>query len=160
MEEKEKFYLREVEVRDKDLLLDWANEKTVRLNSFNTAHISSETHNKWFNEMMKDPLQIQYIMMLEDRPVGQIRFSLSDDLSEAEVDYSIDFQKRGLGLGKNLIKLGIEKIREQIPSVKKIIGKVKEDNIASEKCFTACGFITKFKQLEINCGDSKCHDTL
>ena len=142
------------------MLLNWANEKTVRQNSFNTAHISQETHDKWFDRMMKNPLEIQYIMMLENEPVGQIRFSLSDDLTEAEVDYSIDIKKRGLGLGKNLIELALKKIKEEKPGITKIVGRVKEDNIASEKCFKACGFTAKFKQLEINCGDSECHDTL
>lgn len=153
MEKEEIYFLRDVEPRDIDLLFCWANEKSVRQNSFHTERIPFEEHTKWFNNMINDPSEVQYIFMCEKTPIGQIRFSISDDHTYAEIDYSIDISKRGKGLGKKMISYALESFGKEYPQIKKIIGKVKEGNIASEKSFIDCGFSLNYKQFEINYGE-------
>ena len=153
MQKDENLYLRTVEKDDMELLFRWANDAAVRNNSFSPEPISLETHIKWFKGMMEDPSVMQYILMCNDSPIGQIRFSLSDDKTQAETDYSIDPGERGKGYGSRLIELGIRRLKEDVPDLKKIIGKVKEGNTASETCFKKNGFFVKYKHLETDCGD-------
>ena len=150
MEKEEMYFLRDVEPEDMELLFRWANEKSVRQNSFHTEPIPFDDHIKWFNNMINDPFEVQYIFMNEETPIGQIRFSISDDYTYAEIGYSIDISKRGKGIGKKMISYALELFNKEYPQIKKIIGKVKEGNIASEKSFIDCGFSLNYKQFEIN----------
>ena len=58
-----KTYLRTAEETDMMLLFEWANELSVRQNSFSTEEISYEEHKNWFQELQRDPQRRQYIYM-------------------------------------------------------------------------------------------------
>ncbi|MCR4745636.1 MAG: GNAT family N-acetyltransferase [Lachnospiraceae bacterium] len=131
-------FLREVEKDDLELLYSWVNEESVRKYAFDSHIITLEEHTAWFNRMMSDPNQIQFIMMVQESPVGQIRFSV--DGSEAEIDYSISQHYRGCGYGREIIRIGIKKMNQVRPNVKKLIGRVKATNSASIKCFMSNKF--------------------
>lgn len=141
------FDLRMVTKDDIDLLFAWANDSQVRKNAFHTEKISYEEHRKWFSKLINDQSQIQYIFMLNGEPVGQIRFSISED--EAKIDYSIAPTKRGNGYGRIMLKLAQEEFLKTYPTVKTLIGQVKTGNHSSEKCFTECGFDEVFSQFEL-----------
>ena len=143
-------YLRPANENDMELLFVWANDETVRINSFNTNPIKKEEHEKWFSKILKDDKTVQYILMDGTVPAGQIRYSLSDDMTEAEIGYSISKEFRNKGLGKKIVALGSEKLKEDVPSVKTVIARVKEGNTPSEKCFKDCGFMTDYKQFKKN----------
>lgn len=144
-----KFYLRLVKEEDIDLLFSWANDPEVRKNAFHTEPIPYETHQKWFAKLMQDDAQVQYIFVVDDVPVGQVRFSLSDD--KALIDYSVAPNMRGRGYGKAMLNLAREEICKQYPSIHTLIGQVKHGNYASEKCFIRCGYEERFKQFELKC---------
>ena len=131
-------FLRKAEYSDMDLLFGWANDSTVRSNSFNTASIPYEDHVSWFNKMMENDQILQFIMMDETTPVGQIRLNIDDD--EAEIGYSIAKEYRGKGYGQRIIQLVSRVVKEQYPNIKKLVAKVKYNNIASNKVFQNEGF--------------------
>lgn len=140
------YYLRPVQEEDSELLLTWANDPLVRSNSFHEETISTKEHMAWFQKVMKDPNILIYLMMMDQRPVGQIRFQMEGEI--AEIDYSIEASQRGKGLGKMILSLGAEKIFRDRPSVKRLVGKVKPANKASALSFEACGFQPQFLQFE------------
>ena len=139
-------YLRRAQLSDMDLLYSWANEEEVRMNAFNTKKIPYEDHINWFNRMMADPNEVQYILVRDGEPIGQIRLSINGD--EAEIGYSIAKSVRGCGYGKEVIRLVIKQVKTDFPYVVKLIGKVKPSNVASYYCFSKNGFEETYRQLE------------
>lgn len=78
----EHIYLRKATPEDMKMLFDWANDEDVRRNSFNSNKITWEEHKVWFERLMKDENQYQYILMVDDIPAGQIRLSCEDGKAE------------------------------------------------------------------------------
>lgn len=145
MQEK-KLFLREAEPSDLDLLFEWANNEFVRQNAFHTKPITYEEHKKWFEKLLNDREQIQFIMYLGDEPVGQARLTVN--MEEAEIDYSIAAEKRGMGYGKELIRLVQDIVYNEYASIKKLTAKVKASNAASIYCFRKNGFSEVYHQYE------------
>lgn len=141
-------YLRRAKPSDIDILFEWVNDAEVRTNSFCTAAIRYEEHIAWFTEMMNHPNQVQYILMSDDKPIGQIRLSINDNT--AEITYSISKYNRGCGYGGSIIQLVKQQVLEDYPEVTKLIGKVKPTNSASLYCFIKNGFQEKYRQLEFD----------
>ena len=141
-------YLREVTIEDMDLLFEWANEESVRRNSFSTKKITYEEHVAWFKRILSEENTVQYIYMVNDVPIGQVRINIFDD--KAEIGYSVCNIERGKGHGRKILKLLHAKVKEEYPFIKKLIGKVKPENIASQKAFLAVGYGEAYKAFEIN----------
>ena len=147
-EASDRYELRDAEADDINLLFTWANDPVTRKNAFHTEQIPFEDHKRWFTKLLNDSTQRQYIFMKNGQPVGQIRFSISED--EAEIDYSIAPDKRGYGYGKCMIELAKKRFHADCPEVKKLIGQVKIENYASSNCFKKSGFDETFQQFEYN----------
>ena len=135
-------YLREATPTDMDLLFEWANDPAVRKNSFRSDPIPYEDHVKWFQHVMEDKNILQFILMDDDIPVGQIRLNLDND--EAEIGYSIVAEYRGKGYGHKILQLMIDKVHTEYPQIKKLIAKVKPENKASKKLFESEGYEMKY----------------
>ena len=131
MEFTDKFYLRKACEEDMNLLFEWANDPKVRQNAFHTEAIPYEEHQKWFYGLMKDEKRVQYIFM------------------EENIGYSIASSMRGKGYGRKLLSLAQEEFFASYPMVKKLIGQVKKENMASKKCFADSGFEESFTQFEL-----------
>lgn len=132
--------LRSIDENDEGLLLEWANDQSVRSNSFSAKTISKKEHSAWFRAKLVDKNCRIYIA--EDRnkiPMGQIRFDFDSFSSQVEIDFSVDKYFRGFGVGKFLVKKGIEEIMKHQKNVC-FVAKVGVENIASQKCFTSLLF--------------------
>ena len=145
-------YLRKVTREDCDLLFVWANDSETRKNAFSTEKICKEEHEKWFARLLQDKHRAQYIYIYNEEPIGQVRIDICSD--SAEIDYSICSAKRGMGHGKNLLKLLYNQVICDFPEVKKLIGKVKTENIASQRVFCDVGYVEKYKVFEIDIKES------
>lgn len=146
-------YLRDVLAEDMDLLYEWANDLAVRNNSFSTARITYEEHKEWFIHLLSRNDCKQYIYVYDNEPIGQVRITISGD--KAEVGYSICAEKRGMGHGKNLLQLLYSRVRADIPNIKKLVAKVKPENIASQRAFLEVGYIKKYEAYEIKLEQEK-----
>ena len=125
-------------IDDLQQYLVWANDPLTRSQSFSQDPIPYESHSKWFGEKIMNPDSILYLCLLGSTPIGQIRFELDDN--RATINYSIDAQYRGLGLGSFIIQQGVQKLLKEIHLNLMVIGHVKKDNQASRKCFINLGF--------------------
>ena len=146
----EKLYLRTVRKEDMDLLFQWANDREVRQNAFHTEPISYEEHQRWFSEHIGSGREICYILMESEEPIGQVRLSVSGD--EAEISYSIKGEKRGQGYGNEILRLMIEKVREDYPGIIWLTAKVKPRNMASASCFIRNGFDEIYRKFKLGLG--------
>ena len=91
---------------------------------------------------MVDDKVLQYIMMDEENPVGQIRLNLAND--KAEIGYSIAAEYRGKGYGHKILQLIVDEVKEHHPEIKTLIAKVKPENTTSKKLFESEGYEMKY----------------
>lgn len=147
-------YLRDVVLEDMDLLFEWVNDDAVRKNSFSTNLISYDEHKRWFNQLLKEKDCRQYIFMYYSEPIGAIRITILDN-NIAEIGYSICKTKRCMGYGKIMLQLLEEKVREEYPDINKLIGKVKSDNVASQKTFLDSGYTEVYQAFELSISDKE-----
>jgi RimJ/RimL family protein N-acetyltransferase len=138
----DKFYLREAEIKDSEILFNWANEINVRTNSINHEPIIWENHLEWFVKKLKSPDTKILILVSGDNLLGQIRIDLIDGFWN--IDYSIDNEFRGKGLGKEIVKLLINKFESY-----KFKATVKKQNKASINVFVNLGF----KKMQVDSDD-------
>lgn len=136
--------LRRVQIRDRRLLWEWANDPDVRASSFSSDPISWETHEAWFDEKLRsseNPGSGTRIFIAEDAAgtaVGQIRFDCRPD-GDWEVGVSLDKKMRGLGLGTELVVVGVREILKEIATAR-IHAHVKLANVASARSFERADF--------------------
>lgn len=128
--------LRDAKDTDMEMLYDWANDLECRKNAFCSNEIHFEDHKRWFAEKMASENTKIYIAYMGDEAIGQIRL---DYCSEgAVIDYSVKRELRGNGLGAEL--LGVLETRVKEKRKLKLIGKVKYENIPSQKSFEKQGY--------------------
>lgn len=137
-----KTYLRAAKEEDVDLLFRWANDSEVRKNAFSTEEISYGEHLSWYKELLSRADCKQYIYIYNDVPIGQIRLTIRGE--EAEIDYSVCKEKRGMGHGKRMLQFLCSQVKKEFPDIKKLTAKVKHDNIASQQTFLSAGYNEKY----------------
>jgi UDP-2,4-diacetamido-2,4,6-trideoxy-beta-L-altropyranose hydrolase len=130
--------IRRVSEADLMIIFEWANEKAVRSQSFNIRPISLEEHSQWFKKKLLEDNCYFYILIKKDIPLGQVRFDISDRVSN--INYSIDKNFRGMGYGFPLLNIAIQEFKKECLSYDSICASVKPDNKPSNKVFINLGF--------------------
>jgi RimJ/RimL family protein N-acetyltransferase len=143
---------RKAKIEDAQLYFNWANDKIVRENSFNSSEINYEQHIKWFTNKLNSADCFFYLFLNEqDIPVGQVRIDKTNE--EVVIGISIDEKQRGKGFGEQMLNQATDDYLKQFPAAK-IMAYVKEENTASLKLFSSANFI---KIDEVKVGEHKCH---
>lgn len=130
--------LRNAEAGDVDLYYNWANDRSVRINAFNSNDIPYENHVKWFSGRLENSSVKLFVLENAVEQIGQIR--LEEEKNNWVVNYSIDKNFRNKGYGTVIAKLVIEKMLNMGVNTK-LIARVKKDNIPSSKVFVNLGFV-------------------
>ncbi|HEX2470285.1 MAG TPA: GNAT family N-acetyltransferase [Candidatus Limnocylindrales bacterium] len=137
-----------VEVRpattaDAALLLSWANDPDTRAASFHPARIEPGEHAAWLARTLTLPTRRLLIGMLDGQPIGQVRLDAIGP-GQAEVGISVDPDRRGLGLGSQLLAAGLEAgRRDREFGVERFVARVRVGNEASMRLFEHAGFILR-----------------
>ncbi|MDZ7775687.1 MAG: bifunctional UDP-2,4-diacetamido-2,4,6-trideoxy-beta-L-altropyranose hydrolase/GNAT family N-acetyltransferase [Bacteroidales bacterium] len=133
--------IREATYDDIDKYFEWANDEDVRNNAINKENIPYDSHVKWYKNKLKDKSSKLYIFYIKGNAIGQVRFDLKDD--SLFIDYSIDKNHRGKGLGKLILGIKLSKYvtkkADDLPYTY-LKGLVSEKNIASQIVFKKLGF--------------------
>ncbi len=126
-------------LEDETLILKWANDPLVRQNAFSTSVIDAKTHKKWFYSCLRNPDSCQiYVVETEmGLPIGQVRFELKNNAWE--IDFALADYARRRGLGRHLLKTGIQKLRSKKKGAQ-VYGRVRIENLPSQYVFEALGF--------------------
>jgi len=133
-----------------DLLIyyRWANDSDVRRQSLRSEPISMAEHVEWFHGRLTAQGAKLFVLEGFGLPIGQIRFQLVND--DAWISYSLDTQFRGRGWGAELVRLGMQKIRDHLQQEKlgsvRFMAEVKPGNSASAAIFLKLGFIQEMIQ--------------
>lgn len=143
MVEDVKMNLRYVTESDMDLLYEWVNDSECRRNYFDSHIILYEEHKNWFESKMKSDDCIMLIACIDDVNVGQVRLDFFSN--NIEISYSISAKERGKGYGNRILSEVERWLCEHDKYGCIMIGKVKKENIASQKCFINCGYSGQIK---------------
>lgn len=137
MDIEKKLSFRKAVERDKELLLEWANEEETRRQSFQMHQITFEEHDQWFWKTMRDKTILILIFCLDEVPIGSMRFSVEG--IRATLSYTIDCYYRGHGFGKEMIRMAVA-YADQYLAVETLEAKTKKDNFPSQNILLANGF--------------------
>jgi UDP-2,4-diacetamido-2,4,6-trideoxy-beta-L-altropyranose hydrolase len=132
--------VRRCSAADEPLLLEWANDPETRRFAFNRSRIADDEHHRWFCARLEDPSYA--ILIGEDShglPLGQVRFDLYRDTSEATINISVDVALRGTRIGGVLLREAVAVWRKSHPDIR-IIAEVVAGNEASRRLFSSAGF--------------------
>ena len=130
--------IREATIEDSQLYFDWVNNIDVRRNSINSDFIDIEDHLKWFSNAIKNDQIHMYVLEINSKEVGQVRFNINTNI--AEVDYSIAEPFRSKGYGRYLLKESIKILCNEVNQINFIKAIVKSINILSIKVFKQLNF--------------------
>jgi RimJ/RimL family protein N-acetyltransferase len=134
-----KMVVRRATKEDVDICYTWANDKAVRVQSFNQEPITLDEHTAWFTKRLADSNTFYYIMEIDKKPVAQIRFQVTND--EAVLGYLADESIRNKGLGTSILSRGLEEFVCEFGKSINIIGHVKSSNLFSQSSFERLAFV-------------------
>ena len=123
--------LRSAIADDCELYFVWANDESVREQSFDSRPIVWANHCVWFDRMLSDPTVKMSVLMFDDNAVGQIRLTQIDGWWN--ISYSIDARYRQQGFGQRIVELGVD-------GMGRCVAEVKAENVASNRVFASLGF--------------------
>lgn len=134
--------LRPAALSDEGLYLVWANDPEVRRQSFNTARIPLDQHQRWFRSRFQSPDALLRVLVdREGLPLGQIRFERSaTEPAQAVIGFSLDPVARGYGLASELLQLGVADLARHWGAAVNAYGEVRAANAASARTFLRAGF--------------------
>jgi len=136
-----KFVVRPLCPADERLTLDWANDPDVRKNSFSPDFIEVTTHRCWLASRLVDTEKCRFYVVETTKglPAGAVRFECISPAAW-EVHYSMDRCLRGRGKGTPFLLAALDYFRLSVESGTKVIGRVKQGNLASQHIFRNLGF--------------------
>ncbi len=142
--------LREARWRDALRIWRWRNHPSTRDKMRNKEPIGLWEHLCWFWRVRHSDVVVQYVAWIEGVPVGSCRLDFSlmpGDLNFlahvpiriAEVDVVVAPDKRGQGLGREMIVLLAEAALAL--GVARVYAVIRKDNRVSLRAFSVAGFV-------------------
>jgi RimJ/RimL family protein N-acetyltransferase len=123
---------------DVDLYYEWANDESVRSNSYNQSKIDYDSHVKWFLKKLLDKNCFFYLFFnKKNEAVGQVRIEKKE--TETIIGISIDSNHRGNSYSTEMLKKSCNDYLEKHP-FNKISAYIKIENTSSLKSFEKSGF--------------------
>lgn len=134
-----KLQLRRATKSDLQTTFKWVNHEAVRKFSMNTQTVSFDSHSVWFSQKVTSSDTAYYILENADKvALGSIRFDLEGDTGK--INYLVDPEYHGMGLGNVLLKRGMAALKKEVSSIQYVYGWVFQTNIASVKIFEKLKF--------------------
>ena len=118
-------------------ILSWRNDPTTRYMSFENNIVDKKSHEKWYQNVLKNPNNIMVVGFIGEVKVGVVRFTIKK--SEIIISINMGVDSRGKGLAPILL-VASEKFLEKKLGVVKLVAEVKEENVASVKTFLKAGY--------------------
>lgn len=130
---------RKATIDDTKLYFDWANDPSVREQSYNSNTIDFENHKKWFESKINDYSCLMVIFQNEKKMnIGQIRIQKENE-EEALIGISIASDYRGKGYAKDMLQMASDFFLNYNPTFL-INAYIKEANLSSKFAFEKAGF--------------------
>ena len=124
--------------QDAELLWRWANDPSVRANSFDSRPIPYDAHVTWLERRLTDPSARIWILEEDGQPAGQVRYERDGEV--ATVGISIDVEHRGHGDAKDLLERTAPLACSEL-NVSVLVALILINNVASKRAFERAGFV-------------------
>lgn len=128
----------EAQREDWKILLDWRNDQLTRENSLTSHLISEEEHKKWYFNSLENPIRKIYLVELNGEKIGTVRADTENN--EIIISWTVAPAFRGKNLGKEMVKLLVDKLNGKIVAI------IKENNFASIKIAEFAGLCFEKKE--------------
>jgi RimJ/RimL family protein N-acetyltransferase len=126
-------------LNDMQLFFKWANDDEVRKQSYDSQKIQLSTHIQWFEYAIMSESYNMYVFQDGNKEnIGQVRIQKQNEM-EALIGISIDFQHRGKGYAKEMLKIASDDFLNLNRGLL-INAYIKENNISSKHSFEKAGF--------------------
>lgn len=127
---------------DREIVRQWANDRTTRWNSFRQGFIAKKEHARWFQSILKRPNEnIAFLCRVKGRQrLGFVRFSrIQAGGTGWELHFTVSPSMRGKGLAGPMIKMAIRNVRKRLPHAS-FLARVKRQNYRSLRILNSLGF--------------------
>ena len=108
----QKLSLRSVTLEDAEILLRWRNNITTRMASHTTNEVQLEKHIEWLKGTLQNKKRQLYVVDDNGTSVGTVRADLENGFYE--LSWTVAPEARGQGIGKRMVALLANKIKEPI----------------------------------------------
>jgi RimJ/RimL family protein N-acetyltransferase len=136
----QKLSLRPATLEDAELLLKWRNDMTTRMASHTVDEVKLEKHIEWLKTTLQNKNRQLYVAEEKGTFVGTVRADFENGVHE--LSWTVAPEARGQGVGKRMVALLANRIKEPIRA------EVKKGNDASSRIAECSGM--KFMQEDSN----------
>lgn len=130
--------VRLVTLDDAKLLHEWRNSDAIRKQSFNSQEILFKDHLKWLNSKLACEDTFLLISMVNQTPMGCVRFDKIQDIVEISVYLSPDYL--GSGYGADVLNVAQNWLTCHKPEIRLIEANIKSTNEASKNVFEKANY--------------------
>jgi RimJ/RimL family protein N-acetyltransferase/SAM-dependent methyltransferase len=116
----------------------WRNDEDTRRASFDSSPVSLESHQRWYQESLRNRNRKIYVVVAGDQPSGVVRLDLSGRQATVSINLAPEWRGRGIG------PLALERLVELAfgpLGLDRLVASVKADNRASLAAFAKAGFV-------------------
>jgi perosamine synthetase len=129
---------RRVTMDDAGMLFAWRNLPEIVALGSTRRRVEWSEHRAWLQQMMASGDHLLLIILVEDQPIGQVRFGRTDD-ETCEVSIYLLSEYTGRGLGVAALERACTEAFAHL-RVQKIVAVIREDNARSLAAFQRVGF--------------------
>jgi RimJ/RimL family protein N-acetyltransferase len=134
--------LRRATEADAQRLFDWRNDPATRGNSRSMAPVSWADHVRWLTASLTNSARELLVAERQGEAVGTVRLDYSD--TDCEISWTVAPERRGHGIGKEMIGLAIGNAR-----VAKLRAEIKLDNEPSQRIVRSLGFVESERRSDL-----------
>ncbi|MFH2106797.1 MAG: GNAT family N-acetyltransferase [Candidatus Micrarchaeota archaeon] len=140
--------LRRVVAEDIRMIFEWRNHPLIRSRMFDSSELKLENHVAYWQKKLADPYFYSFIISSGGQEVGFAKLEKMED--GYDVGIFINPSKQKKGMGTEAISAIIAEARKI--GIKKLIARIKPDNVASQKIFEKNKFVAVYQQYELDLG--------
>ena len=139
-----KLKLREVKISDIKKIYQWRDKSREMM--FQTQPISWKEHEDFWTQRLKNNNACSFIIICEGNEVGLLRLDKKEEFEEVGIIIDKQFQGKGIGA------IALKKLAEVVKTheVKRLVARIKPENIYSKKAFEKAGFKEKYVFYELD----------
>lgn len=132
--------LREVELKDKEMLFRLKNDPDAVKFSKQQKKVSKDEHSKWFDSALEAINCTIFILEIVDKKsvVGIVRFDQKIDRHIVSINLAKKFRNKNLA--SKCLKMSIDSYRKKFNEEIEIIAEILEENLKSKSLFEKNGF--------------------
>ncbi|MFA6062159.1 MAG: UDP-2,4-diacetamido-2,4,6-trideoxy-beta-L-altropyranose hydrolase [Gallionella sp.] len=134
---------------DAALVWPWRNSEATRRYFFDPSSVSLETHMRWWDQSLLDPLRVLLVGEVFGQAFGVIRFDF-DKSERALISIYLNPSMTGEGLGRALLNAGLYWLRVNYTGIELVAAEIIPENQPSLRLFKAAGFTERYRLFCIN----------